>query len=166
METVNIGISEESLNLANVSTKIEYDKEYAKDYLKRHNYFKDRTLVRFEAVENKQIPLRVGNGVSDISGVSIDDNEYAIHLLDCYKEKEACAFRINGIPTGWIGKEGSEQVPKKQRSFKLNNDYQLVIKSIQFDYCDKRRFCDYFYESYDLVELSIQKDEEPWWRIW
>ena len=153
--------------LASIETTIDYDNDYAEVYLKSRNYYKDLAFVRLDTLEeDATFPMMAGNGVSDVFGVTINDNEYAIHLLDCYKEKEACAFRVNGVPTGWIGKENTAQVPRKQRSFKLNDDYQLVIKSIQFNYCDNRRFCDYFYESYDLVELSIERDKKSWWQIW
>jgi len=37
----------------------------------------------------------------------------------------------------------------------LDESNMIVINKVLYDYCDNRRFCDYFYDAYDIIELEI-----------
>ena len=63
-------------------------------------------------------------------------------------------FRINGIPTKRIYSLDIND-PDKQTTFSINNDYSIQIKSITFDYCDRKKFCDIYYEAYEVVEVEV-----------
>ena len=148
--------------LADVLTTIDYDNNYRTRYLESHGHFKDLFFTSIDNLNEDTFSMRVGIDASNVLGFEINDKRYVVHLLDCYKEMEACAFRINGVPSGWIKQVNSKGFLSKKPFDFTGSGYELVIESIKFDYCDGRRFCDYFYDSYNLVEVSIHK-KQRWW---
>ncbi|NQV09131.1 hypothetical protein HQ529_04730 [Candidatus Woesearchaeota archaeon] len=131
---------------------LNYDRNFEKKYLEVYNNFSDIEFSRIS--ETAPVDMKVGAVNKNIKGLNINNKTYAIHLIACDQHYNSCNFRINGVPTRKIY---SSELSKSgvQKNFRFDEDYELEIKSIKFKFCDNRRFCDYYYESYDLVEVKI-----------
>ena len=125
-------------------------------YFQLYNNFSDVKFKRF--VKAKEIIFaELSNSMQDnIKGLNIKDRGYVIHVLYCNKFENYCALTINGIPTGKFYSSQVEDLDK-QTKFMLDNNYVLRIKSIVFDYCDGKRFCDYYFDAYDIVEIEVER---------
>lgn len=128
------------------------DDPYTKEYLRFHGFFGNLSLETID--KDGGAVFNAGNVPEDIKGFVINDEVYAIHLVLCAEEHNACYFRVNGVPTGRITMKDSN-VNDVAKFFTLKEDYRLEVNSIHFNYCGTYRFCDMRHEAYDLVNISI-----------
>ena len=124
-----------------------FEDAYAQVYLEHYRNFSDVAFKNMTE-RKKSALLTAGNAETKIEGFVIDNKKYAIHLIACDREKGTCNFRVNGVLAKGMSLEGTD-------TFILDDSYTLRVKSITFDYCDKRPVCDYLLQSYDLVELEV-----------
>ncbi len=133
------------------------DDPYIESYLQQRNNFESIPFDSFGEQNEINYAMRAGNVLEDIRGITDGEKGYVVHLIDCYEEKQACAFRINGVPTGWIVSQEKKSWLQKS-TFKINKQLKLKVNSIKFDFCDNKRFCNRFYEAYDLVKISLRRE--------
>ena len=134
--------------LATIINGKSIDTPYIRSYIILYNNF---SKVEFEKVENileKPVIMKFGNYNKKFQGTTIDNKNYVIHLVGCDREQKTCNFRVNGI----LAKELS---PYGTDTFDLDDNYKIKINSIEFSYCDNRRFCDYDFQAYDRVEVEV-----------
>ena len=98
--------------------------------------------------------LRIGNFDHELNGLILDTKKYVIDLAACDERTKGCILKINGVDTYKIYADNTN---KEQNTFDINDDYVIKINSIIFDFCDNKRFCDTYFEAYDLVNVSIQR---------
>ena len=91
----------------------------------------------------------------NINGININNQGYIIDVAYCKKADNYCILKINGVSTDKLYNSEINDSNKKTE-FILNDDYTLRIKSIIFDYCDGKRFCDYHFDAYDVIEIEIE----------
>ena len=125
------------------------DDPYVSGYLEKMNNFQDISFEPIENVLDKSFIMK-GGIVREFKGVVINGERYMLHLLYCDREHNGCIFRINGLLTDTLG---------AQDFFQITSNYKLKIASIDFYFCDNKRFCDYDYESYHKVELFLEYRE-------
>ncbi len=124
------------------------------EYIRWYNNF---SSLHFEEIGNKteiSTAIEVGNFDHELKGFTIDNKMYAIELVSCDEKTKGCGFKINGIDTGKIYVSDEDRIPQ---SFNLNANYNIIINSITFNYCDNKRFCDTHFEAYDLVDVEVIK---------
>lgn len=139
---------------------------YGLEYLGWYNNFTDERRNR-EVLhsDTMDLTLKVGFNSDSIKPIEIDGDIFVIHLIACNQEKKWCSFRINGVPTrGLYGEDsvavdvrGFREETDTPTKFLLAGDYYFKLKSIEFGYCDNRRFCNRYYDAYDKVEIEIAK---------
>lgn len=125
--------------------------DYAAGYLERNNNFDD---LEYVVVQEDKHPVRlmIGNRQDDLKGLLVNDKRFVVQLMACDWMDHVCGFRINGVPTGAMkANEGAAS------EFLLDQDYKLVLRDAQFDFCDNRRFCNLHFEAYDIVDVEIEK---------
>ena len=98
--------------------------------------------------------MLIGAKEDNIKGFEINGERFAVHLLYCDSYNRNCVFRVNGVPTGKISVKGT---PGRKDSFALSPEYDLVIDSAQFNFCDNRRFCNLAFEAYDVVGVVVDR---------
>ncbi|NQU79350.1 hypothetical protein HQ545_06305 [Candidatus Woesearchaeota archaeon] len=76
----------------------------------------------------------------------VDENSYTLQLIICNKEHNGCSININGNPTGNIA---------VSETYDLDENHYIKIDSIVFGYCDESRFCNRYYDAYDILTFSI-----------
>ncbi len=133
---------------------IEFNENYRDEYMQVFNDFSDISYKRIRTGESASKVMKIGAKKDNIAGYQIGDKRYVIHLIDCDREANSCAFRVNGVPTKDIYNSKVEDSSKK-KSFKLDSNHEIVIKSIQFNFCDNRRYCDVPFDAYHLVEVEV-----------
>lgn len=155
-----VGISTDEVAVGNLSKvfnqdALQYDKEYAKQYLDWHGNFSQLNFKKISS-DNEDFIFSIGNKINDLNGVKINENNFAIHLVYCDEFEKFCKFRINGIPTTRM------YIPavmdyEKINTFDIDGEYQLKINSVKFNHCDNHRFCNLGYEGYHLVNVSVER---------
>jgi len=129
-----------------------FDKSNRDRWLEEHGHYAN---IKFKnVVPNQHLTLKVGAKRDNIKGIKFDDQNFVIDLLTCNSYRRTCAFRINGVPTKRLYPFNEFQDNRKH-SFDLNQNYKLKINSVQFDYCDGRRFCHLGYEGYHVVTVEV-----------
>ena len=118
--------------------------------MSRNNHFQN---LNFKPIDEEYTTeIKEGYSYFDPKGYIINNKGYVIHLIKCVRELQGCYFRINGLSTGKL-QAGDE--------YTLDETHSLHIESIEYDYCDNKRFCDYYYDAYDRVEIDVQGYNEP-----
>ena len=143
-----------NINLAEIVNGQSRNTNYINSYLRSHNNFEG---LEFRNVEQKVTSqMRIGNDINNLKGYKLNFKNYAIHLIYCEKTSNSCFFRINGIPTKRIYSTEikSENI---QKSFNIDDRYQLKINSINFDSCGELNYCDAGSEAFDLVNILIEE---------
>lgn len=128
-----------------VNGKSIHTEYYGNVYSKYFNLSK----TKFELIKNGSTvstSLKIGNKIDWIKGFTINNENYAIHLVGCNRQKITCNFRVNGILVKDLSAGGI---------FYLNTNQSVKVKSITLDFCDNKFVCDYMFDSYDLVEIEI-----------
>lgn len=130
-----------------IGNKNVFDDAYSSTYMQKYNNLSN---VEFKTLTQKEmsISLSTGNQKSSVKGFTLDNENYAIHLIACNREKKTCNFRINGLLAKDISSSANSDMV-------LNDNYTVKVKSVKFDYCNNRRVCDYLLQSYDLVEMEL-----------
>jgi len=133
---------------------LDFDREYRIKYLNERNNFSN---LNFKNVVDRDVTaFTVGARNDNVKGFNVNNKNFAIDLIDCDSWERYCAFRINGVPTKKLF-SFSEFGGNRKNSFDLDGNYILKINSIEFDFCDNRRFCHLGYEGYHVVDVSIEK---------
>lgn len=120
------------------------------------NWHKNFSSLQFKDITDESgvsVDMKVGNFNHRFEGFIIDSREYAFELVACDERTKGCSFKINGIDTEKIYSSETNKTPK---TFSLNDDYEIKINSIVFNFCDHKRFCDAHFEAYDLVDVEIK----------
>jgi len=134
---------------------LSFDRTYAEKYLNTYNSFSNIEYKLIVNEESVSTVMKIGSRKEDnIKGFDINGDKFAMHLIYCNRDTKSCALRINGVPTG---KLYQKDILDKQNEFQLNEDYILKINSIEFDFCDHRRFCNVAHEAYDVVDVKIER---------
>ena len=133
---------------------LEFDKEYKKKYLDLNKNFSNLNFKKI--AEKEDIVMTVGARINNIKGLEINNKNFAIDLITCNSYERYCAFRINGVPTKKLF-SFEEFGTAKKTSFDLDANYIIKINSVNFDFCDNRRFCHLGYEGYHKVDVSIEE---------
>ncbi len=142
----------EIILLAEEVNGISIEDSYIQEYLELRNDFED---LLFAYLSDGSLSMKEGNSITEeVKGYIIDGRKYAIHLILCDEEFRGCYFRINGVPTGRLISQDDSR-SEGERSFVLDNNYTMDIKSIRFNDCGTRRFCDVYWNEENIVELSI-----------
>ena len=138
--------------LAEIPFSLSYNKNYTKQYLEYFNHFKDWNFTN--VTNGKEDILKAGNVRKEFKAYEIDGKDYVIDLIACDRILNHCTFFINGVPTGMLYPKNDE----RYNSFSLNNDYELVIEDIIFDYCDdQKKACNIEYRAYDIVRFKVRR---------
>ena len=138
--------------LAEITIPPSYDKNYTKQYLEYFNYFKDINSTKIS--NDKEDVLKSGNVRKELRAYEINGKDYVIDLAACDRILGHCIFLINGVPTGAMYPKND----KRHNSFSLNNDYELVIENVIYDYCDdQKKACNIEYRAYDIVRFKVRK---------
>lgn len=124
------------------------------DYLKTYKNFSDIQYEKISKNSTVKTRLVVGAKEDTIQGFEMGYDRYVIHLILCNHNAKTCAFRINGVITGALSAISDENAVMPSK-FDLDDNSTIEITSIQFDYCDGRRFCNVYYEAYDIVNLAV-----------
>lgn len=139
-----------SRGLGEVFTNRTVNSSQTKQYFSRMSA--SVTQSTFETTTHPSTKVNsVRNGRNELKGYSIDGQDYIVHLLACDASDFACAFRINGIPTGKM-KEGGQ--------FQFSPTHQLRIVEISIDACNQKRYCDLDLEAYDEVRYVIENGSQ------
>jgi len=148
-------VSIEEAKFAQVINNVNIRVPEINRYLEWYNNFSD---LDYEVVSrNRTTILKVGALEGNIRGYVIANEKYVIDPFDCDKRTYSCEFQINGVRTGKLSHFDRQQEPKE---FNINNDYKLVVNDIYFDYCDGKKVCDYYYEAYNLVSVTLIVEPE------
>lgn len=135
--------------LAKVSNQenLTYDRTYAKQYLELRQNFSN---LKFQRVWNdkEEFQLSVGNKVNTLKGIRTNKGRFALDLVFCNEFEKSCKFRINGVPTSKMFANSS---------FDLDGEFVLKINSAKFNQCDNHRFCNYWFEGYDIINVSVER---------
>jgi len=134
---------------------------YIRNYLALHNNFSDIGYKKLQAVDDEVFVLKAKESPESKAGYEINQELYAIHLMGCDQRTRSCFFRINGVPTGNVyditaKKQGVMINAGKDNAFQINDGHEIVLKKIDFNYCDHRRFCSLEFHAYDRVEVEIE----------
>lgn len=137
------------VELAELQVDYKYDVKLKEDFLR---WNKNYSEIRYEEItDSANHILTVGNKIDNIKGYKINGKGYAIELLACDRNRNSCAFRVNGVPTKRIYQKDVDEEPK---SFDLGDGSVLMIDSIEFDKCDYG-VCDLHYDGYDAVDVGV-----------
>ncbi|MBI3051501.1 hypothetical protein HYY74_03510 [Candidatus Woesearchaeota archaeon] len=128
------------------------------NYLKANNYFADIPYERLLPGETKQYILKSGNVQDNIRGVEVAGQKYAIDLVLCNWNEQACFFRVNGKATGGLH-EFKPGLTDNVSSYTVNGAFHIKVNSIMFDYCGSRRFCNLHFDAYEIVNLSLNTED-------
>lgn len=140
--------------LARKVSNISIDTPYVLDYLKLYKNFSSIQYERMPKNSTVKTKLAVGAKEDNIRGFEMGYDRYAIHLILCNHNTKTCAFRINGVATGALSAI-SDKSAEASSKFDLDENATLEVTGIQLDYCDGRRFCNVYYEAYDIVNLTV-----------
>lgn len=133
---------------------LDFDKGYRNQYLEERNNFLN---LNFESVaEEKDDIFTTGAKNDNLKGYKINNENFAVELITCDSYERFCAFRINGVPTKKIYDFKNFGSARKS-AFDIDEGYELKINSVEFDFCDNRKFCHLGYEGYNIVNLSIKR---------
>ncbi len=138
--------------LAGTVNGVSINSPYIKEYIQA---FKNFSEINHEKVTDKPFVMTVGAKNKLVKGFEINNELYFIHLIYCDRYTDSCAFRVNGVPTNALYNSKVKDRQGKQLFFNLNKEYRMIIESIQFDYCDNRRFCDLYFDTYDVVDVKL-----------
>lgn len=151
---VDSQMENETPQLAQKINSISIDTQYIREYLDLYKNFSDVPYKKLKANSTDNAILAVGAKEDNIRGIELSNKRYAVHLILCNHNTRECAFRINGVATGPLATAEDDQA-KAPSKFDLDENATLQINSIQMDYCDGRRFCNVYYEAYDIVNLTV-----------
>lgn len=146
-----------SRGLAVIESVNTYDVSYANQYLNMMKNFSDIDFEDLGTSETRSSTLKTRNIIDDVRGYEDNNNKYAIHLLGCKNSKRSCSFRVNGVPTGHL----FDSQEKGDTEFQIDQNHKIRIDSITIDFCDGAQYCDLYYDAYDVVNLSIIKENKP-----
>jgi len=133
---------------------LDFDREFKNEYLSQHNDF---SYLNFKSVVNDEDDIfTIGAKNANIQGFNVGNKNFAIHLILCNSYERYCSFRINGIPTKKLF-SFEEFGNTKKNSFDLDENHTMRINSIDFNFCDNKRFCDFGTESYNILNLTITR---------
>jgi len=136
---------------------LDFDRNLRAQYLNGHNDFLN---LSFKNVSSKEdAVLNVGARNDEIRGYDINNKKYATHLLYCDSYQRYCIFKINGVPSQRLF-SFKDVGDTKRNSFDLDENYKLKINSVEFDFCDNRRFCHLGFEGYHVVSITIERKNE------
>ncbi len=121
------------------------------DYFSQNDNFSSIAYVAIDSQLPKQIALSTDHGNENIKGIELNNERYLIDLIACDYNQQACFFKINGVSTGALH---SKEISTKSK-FGLDENHQIEISSITWDYCGNRRFCNLHYESNHIVDLVV-----------
>ena len=120
------------------------EQQKIEEYYASYNNFKS---LDFEEVETLEVTKEAKE--HDISGYIFNNKKYVVDIITCEESHGGCYLKINGRNTGLL------QISSPYL-FGNNKEYALEIKSIEYNVCGKR-FCDYGYDTYDVVNYKIVK---------
>lgn len=148
------GIGNQTPRLASKVNNTSIDTPYITDYLKLYKNFSDIQYERLSKNSTVKTRLTAGAKEDNLRGFEMGYDRYAIHLILCNHNTKTCAFRVNGVTTGALSANSDKNavVPSK---FDLDENSTLEITGIQLDYCNGRRFCNVYYEAYDIVNVTV-----------
>ena len=129
------------------------DDHYVKGYLGIYKNFSDIPFQKIKRNATANLKLLVGAKEDNIRGFQVGNDRYAIHLIICNHNTGECAFRVNGVATGPLRDNNSDTGAHSK--FSIDENKTLEVTGIQLDYCDGRRFCNVYYEAYDIVNLTV-----------
>ncbi|MDP3734616.1 MAG: hypothetical protein Q8R37_05290 [Nanoarchaeota archaeon] len=131
---------------------IDYDREYALEYLNLRHNFSDIEYVEVGTSHN--FTMRMGNYLDDLKGVNINSSNFAVHLIFCDEFKKFCKFRINGVPTTTLY---TPDVLADSNTFDIDGNYILKLNSAEFNKCNNQVFCHLGYEGYHEVDVAVER---------
>ena len=152
---LNISVNR-SISLAKVFNEdnLDFDRQYRPHYLQKNKNFSN--VVFTNLTGNTKYTLKVGAVNDRIKGIKINNQNYVIDLLYCEISGKYCAFRINGVPVPQI--RSFEQFGNsKVTSFDIDSNYILKVNSVKFNHCEGTGFCHFGYQSYDVVDVSVER---------
>ena len=171
-ETFNLSLNLNSTNITEINQTINlsqinktflakifnednlvFDRDYLYEYLEDRKNFSDLDFKNITV--NDKLTLKYGAVLEPLSGIKINDENFAIEVMGCNSYERYCTFRINGVPTKKLYSLEEFQGSRKP-DFDLDDDYKLTIENIVFDYCDGQRFCSLGYESYNIIDVKIK----------
>ena len=133
---------------------LDFDRQYRLHYLQKNKNFSD--VVFNNITGNTKYTLKAGAVNERIKSVKLNNQNYVIDLLYCEINGKYCAFRINGVPVPQI--RSFEQFGNsKVTSFDIDGNYILKVNSIKFNHCEGTGFCHFGYQSYDVVDVMIER---------
>ena len=133
---------------------LDFDRQYRKEYLDWYKNFSDLSFDRIVASSN--FIVTVGARNENVKGINVNDNNYVFHLMYCDSYNRYCIFKINGVPTKRLY-SFKDFTDTKVNSFDFDQVYRMKINSVEFDFCENRRFCHLGYEGYHVVNVSIER---------
>lgn len=134
---------------------LDFDRDYAQEYLQLRNNFTDLKFKRlFDAPE--AITFTGGNKIDNLKGIQTNKGKFAMDLVYCDEFEGFCKFRINGVPTERL--YPSDKVDgSKTDSFSIDGNYTIKVTSVKVNQCDNHRFCHLGYEGYHKVDVVVEK---------
>ncbi|MBI1972863.1 hypothetical protein HYS50_02570 [Candidatus Woesearchaeota archaeon] len=150
---VDIGLQEKCIDILNfqepdyTAIKRAQDAEEQQQVDEYYTTYKEFKDLKFEKVEIIELTKEAKE--HDITGYLLDDKKYILDIVTCEESHNGCYLKINGKNIGLL-QSGSSY------AFGENKEYTLEITSIEYNVCGKR-FCDYGYDTYDVVNYKIIK---------
>jgi len=134
-------------NLATViNGKSIFDDPYIGTYMQKFNNLMNVEFKTLQERDSNKINFTSGNFVEHkVEGFRLENKDYGIHMMSCFKDSNECVFRVNGLYT---------RLSTGINPYNLNDNYMIRINAIHYDHCD-RYPCDYFFDAYDLVEAEV-----------
>ena len=158
-ETVPVNVSALKSNktvLAKVFNEdnLDFDTESKARYLEIRKNFSDSKFTNITS--NIDYNLKVGAKIDTLRAISINNNNYVIDLIKCKLQGRYCTFRINGVPA--VRLHSFEEYGNSNiNSFDIDGSYILKVNSIKFNHCEGTGFCHFGYQSYDVVDVMIER---------
>jgi hypothetical protein len=145
------------LKFASIINNESTDTPYIREYFGLYENFSDVNYLdldkekrRFGVERVKQLIIRDNDFSKDKLGFVVNNTKFVVHMIVCNKERNFCALRVNGV---LIKVSANSEIP-------LTEDYTLKVDSIDYGFCDHRRFCNRHYDAYDRILMSLELWEE------
>jgi hypothetical protein len=130
------------------------DTPYIRDYLEVYRNFSEINYDKLAFNSTLQVKMTIGAKEDNIKGFEAGEKLYAAHLIICNHNERTCSFRLNGIATGPIS-AANDINAKSPSKISLYENTTLQVEEVIWDYCDGRRFCNMYYEAYDIVNVTV-----------
>ncbi len=153
-------ISNSAINMSHKLAKIQnedlldFDRQYKENYLKQRNNFSNLDFKKI--IGKEDLILKIGAKNDKVRGLELNQSRFVVDLILCNPHERYCAFRVNGVPTKKLFSVKDVGV-SKPTTMNLDGIHLLKINSINFNFCDNRRFCHLGAEGYHIVNASVER---------